>query len=217
MSWSDASKLFNDYFQAEGRSEWAGIPMPLPDHRLITEKNYPYKFDEFYKKEPVDETTTLVNSWWNERLRCRIYVGRENGKSAAYPDTHNAVSMVLGTMMCSDVWPLEAESKAIHKLAELIRHNMFRCYMLTGCFLETSPRSGVTYMFRKSRPTLAIRGDRVLAGLCLHPVGYYDGTWAGCMVPTDEVIAHLVLMRGDEHHFWKQANQHPAHHPASGL
>jgi hypothetical protein len=28
------------------------------------------------------------------------------------------------------------------------------------------------------------------------------------MVPTDDVIAHLMLMRGDEHMFWRRCNQH---------
>lgn len=93
---------------------------------------------------------------------------------------------------------------------------------MTGAFIETSPRSGVTYMFRRLRPTLAIKagpdGDlRILCGLCLHPIGYYAGTWGGAMCPTDDVIAHLCLMRGDEPKFWANSNQHEANHPACGV
>lgn len=37
------------------------------------------------------------------------------------------------------------------------------------------------------------------------------------MVPTDDVIAHLLLMRGDERLFWRRANQHHPLDPESGL
>jgi hypothetical protein len=65
-------------------------------------------------------------------------------------------------------------------------------------FLETSRRSGVSYLFRRLKPTLAIKDGRALCALCLHPIGYYEGTWSGAMCPTDDIIAHLMLARGDE-------------------
>jgi hypothetical protein len=37
------------------------------------------------------------------------------------------------------------------------------------------------------------------------------------MCPTDDVIAHLMLMRGDEAMFWRRCNQHAAHLPEAGL
>jgi hypothetical protein len=37
------------------------------------------------------------------------------------------------------------------------------------------------------------------------------------MCPTDEVIAHLLLMRGSEEKYWANANQHPIDHPAAGV
>lgn len=95
--------------------------------------------------------------------------------------------------------------------------------MMTGSFLETSQRSGVTYLFRRLRPTLAMRGSldgssvHILAALCLHPIGYYSDSFAGTMVPTDDVCAHLLMMRGDEHHFWRKANHHNIHAASSGL
>jgi hypothetical protein len=57
----------------------------------------------------------------------------------------------------------------------------------------------------------------VLAALCQHPIGYYEGTWAGSMCPTDDVVAMLMLMRGDEPMFWKRSNQHPPWAPEAGL
>jgi hypothetical protein len=51
----------------------------------------------------------------------------------------------------------------------------------------------------------------------MHPIAYYHGSWAGAMCPTDDVIAHLSLMRGDEAMFWKRSTQHPAYRPEAGL
>lgn len=129
--------------------------------------------------------------------------------------------MQLNTMGCASAWQLKCELRAQEKLKTLLKPHLFDMYLLTGAFLETSKRSKVTYMFRRLRPTLAMSGAtgdmRILCGLCLHPIGFYSGTWAGCMVPTDEVIAHLLLMRGDEPDFWRQANQHPAWRSEAGL
>jgi len=98
---------------------------------------------------------------------------------------------------------------------------VFELYQLTGNFAEISKRSGVLYMFRKGRPTIAIRqteeDSNVLCALCLHLIGYYAGTWAGVMCPTDEVIAHLLMMRGSEEKYWANANQQPVDHPAAGV
>jgi hypothetical protein len=107
----------------------------------------------------------------------------------------------------------------------MLSHHNFRQYMLTGMFLEKSKRSGVIYMFRRLKPTVAIAASpgiesdhmRILACLCAHPIAYYAGSWAGAMVPTDDVIAHLAMMRGDERMFWARCNQHPPHRPEAGL
>jgi hypothetical protein len=79
----------------------------------------------------------------------------------------------------------------------------------------------VNYLFRKGRPTIALReleeGSYSLWALCVHPIGYYGDTWTGVMCPTDEVIAHLLMMRGSEEKYWANANQHPADHPNAGV
>jgi hypothetical protein len=124
------------------------------------------------------------------------------------------------------VWGIEQEGRAVQLLGQMLRHRAFKQYLLTGMFIETSRRSGVTYIFRKLRPTVALaptrpgreqQSIRILACLCMHPIAYYEGSWAGAMCPTDDVIAHLALMRGDEHMFWKRCNQHPPHTPEAGL
>lgn len=137
------------------------------------------------------------------------------------------LKMWLLTMGASDAWDEGAEHRARDTLREMLSERQWRHYDLTGSFLETSPRSRLTYVFRRLRPTLAMSprprpgslndSMNCIAVLCMHPIGYYAQTWAGCMVPTDDVIAHLSWMRGDEAGFWAQANQHDAWAPEAGL
>ena len=134
--------------------------------------------------------------------------------------THHA-SELISTLGASYAWGLEQESRAVRTLGELVRHHTFKQYLLTGMFLEESKRSHVMYMFRRLRPTLAFSSAsgelKLLCALCMHPIGYYDGSWGGAMCPTDDVIAHLMLMRGDEHMFWRRSNQHPPWVPQAGI
>ena len=60
-------------------------------------------------------------------------------------------------------------------------------------------------------------GVRILACLCMHTIGYYRDTWAGALCPTDDVIAHLILCRGDERLYWSRCNQHAPGRPEAGL
>jgi hypothetical protein len=60
-------------------------------------------------------------------------------------------------------------------------------------------------------------GGKVLAALCLHPMGFYQFTHAGLMTPTDEVIAHLLMIRTDEHKYWAKSGQWPTTDSRSGV
>lgn len=216
---------------AEHAKEYAGMPIPLEGMKVIVHPSYRFApvFNEAIKKaeraEAKDsEGCKLINRWVSHtNPYTEIYIwsepdGRICGGRVPLP---NRAAMMLETMGAAGAWTLEMEHRALTKLQKLIKPHLFEMYVLTGQFLESSKRSGVFYMFRRMRPTIAMSGRtgdmRILCALCLHPIGYYSGTWAGVMCPTDEVIAHLMLMRGDEADFWRQANQHPAHHPQSGL
>lgn len=209
--------------------EWAGIPMPLEGTSLVISPRYPFAEVLTKVKSPPSEKQVVVrNSWWSTRLHGNIFLyEREDGEVCALVDRQapHAFGMSLNTLGASVAWGIEQEAAAVRLLAELISHHALKMYLLTGMFLETSKRSGVTYVFRKLRPTVALdarKGGatdhcRILCTLCLHPIAYYEGSWAGAMTPTDDVIAHLQLMRGDEHMFWKRANQHPPDRPEAGL
>ena len=210
---------------AAARDEWAGIPLPIDGEQLVIEPSYPYAGLSNIGGKPEEPGGLRVrNIFWSTRWRCKAAVcEREDGKMIlqVLRGSGNAATMLLQTLGCSFAWGIEQESNAIQLLATLVKHNAFKHYMLTGTFLESSARSGVTYLFRRLRPTLAIKEQRgfmcVLAALCMHPIGYYAGSWAGAMCPTDDVIAHLILMRGDEPMFWRRCSQHPVYAPEAGL
>ncbi len=133
------------------------------------------------------------------------------------------------TIGACDAWELESEYRARETLRAMLSDRQWMHYEMTGSFFESSPRSGLTYVVRRLRPTIALsprgpNGDgdadtnmRCLAVLCLHPIGFYSETWAGCMVPSDDVIATLCWIRGDEAGLWKHANQHRPSSAQAGL
>lgn len=201
--------------------------MPIENHPLVLEERTSFPGlrgamrcdDELQFTDDEGLILKLVNSWYCFARGCEVLVFENplNGHSihctisVAQPGQKMAywLSVLEAT---TGVWSLEAELAALTRLQSLVTEHAYKCYMIGGCFLETSKRSGVCYVFRKGRPTIAMVADhgqmRILSVLCLHPIGYYQGTWAGVMVPTDDVIAHLVMMRGDEHLFWRKAHQH---------
>jgi hypothetical protein len=227
--------------------EWQGIPIPLgADNPLVLAEGHPLR--DFYAKElgqadltdvdiivaggEVPEDEEIVNTWFSRRRNAQVYVARGGGRYYAFvvpvsPDrSMDRLTFWLQTIGSADAWDLEAEYRARDTLRAMLTERQWMHYDLTGCFFETSPRSRVTYVFRRLRPTLALsprgRDGRVgnmlcLAVLCLHPIGYYANSWAGCMVPSDDVIAHLSWMRGDEAAFWKHANQHDPASPEAGI
>jgi hypothetical protein len=218
---------------ASERDEWAGIPMPMDGQQLIVEPTYPNAKGLMLigasEPDPEDAGWIIRNSWYSDRRRADILILEKDGKiewglRAAF----HHISFDLMTLGCSVAWGIEQEARAIQLLAGMLRHHQFKQYMLTGMFLEKSKRSGVTYMFRRLKPTVAIAARpgivdkpgasmRILCCLCMHPIAYYAGSWAGAMCPTDDVIAHLALMRGDEAMLWRRSNQHPPYRPEAGL
>lgn len=177
--------------------------------------------------QDADDGWSHINEWYSPRWRCNIVIMRDpNGRivHGKIPAFHH-ITYDLHTLGCSDAWGLEQEQRALQLLGGMVRHRQMKQYILTGMFLETSRRSGVTYMFRRLKPTVAVapsNGDenasmRILACLCMHPIAYYDGSWAGGMCPTDDVVAHLSLMRADEHLYWRRSSQHPPYKPEAGL
>lgn len=210
-------------FIAGHTAEWAGIPLPLEGERLIVEPSHALASVLNSKDDPADnDGWKKRNSWYSSQHRCDIIIMEKDGKiDWGKLPAFNHIGHDVRTLRCSAAWGIEQEATAVRLLGDMLRHNQFMQYFMTGMFLETSPRSQITYLFRKLKPTVAMSSRtedmRILAALCMHPIAYYAGSWAGAMCPTDDVIAHLALMRGDEHMFWKRCNQHPPYRPEAGL
>ena len=225
--------LLSDYAE-----DWQGLPVALgADMPLVLNRSHPLRelYEEHQRPADVDEPDDgerVVNHWHSRRRQLEVFVVERDGKREALvlPDSPDRsmdrLTFWLQTLGASDAWDLDAEHRARDLLRSMVTDRQWRHYDLTGSFLETSPRSQVTYVFRRLRPTIALspRGRdgsadylRCIGVLCLHPIGYYDRTWAGCMVPTDDVVAHLTMMRADEAHYWGQANAHAASSPEAGL
>ena len=168
-----------------------------------------------------------VGVWWSSATHSTIAVmkDRDTGKlwCIKVPEHHNGrFKLMFNTIAASRAWDLNAELEAQKKLKELVSDWAYERYMLTGSFVETSERSKLIYLFRKLRPTLVLSAynpDNItyLAALCMHPVGYYENSFGGALVPTDDVIAHLLLMRSDEHYLWKKSTQHPVCRNNAGI
>jgi hypothetical protein len=237
LTWDNARNIVDALSEMAG--DWQGIPVPIGNGQSIRlHDRHPMR--QFFRSlddesgatglEPGEE---LVNQWYSHKTQAEVYVLRKDGKSFALkfprsPDqSMDRLTFWLGTMGAHQAWTLDAEYTAREKLRGLLSDHQWRMYDLTGVFLELSPRSKVMYMFRRLRPTVALTPRwpdgqqidtmRCLAVLCLHPVGYYAGTWAGCMTPTDDVIAHLLMVRADEAGYWAKANQHDPSSPEAGL
>ena len=214
-----------------GRSEgiWAGVPLPVDGLAMTIEDKYPFeKLEERFGNGrtmsrfavPNDADQWFLHSCWHSTVKrgaVYVFIG-PHGRVRHQFIQISEYERIINTMVvaASPAWSIDAEFAAIEKLGKLITRHMLEIYMLTGTFLESSRRSGLFYIFRRLAPTIAVRpgpggamvGGRVLAALCAHPIAYYNNSWAGAMVPTDDVISHLVMMRGDEHFFWRRCNQH---------
>lgn len=172
--------------------------------------------------DDVNEETALRNKWWSNRERRTIRIWQV-GKRFTFDKVgqFHHLDYSLRTLGGSDAWSLETEFRAMATLQSLVTPRVFRMYLMTGSFLESSTRSKVMYIFRRLKPTIAMSGRtgqlRILASLCMHPIAYYEGSWAGAMCPTDDVLSHLMLMRGDEALYWKRANHHHASRPEAGI
>lgn len=185
----------------------------------------------------------VVNAWFTTRyhgdITGTVHLCRhQDGRIAHFftPDKPIRNGFIFSAFETIDAWDLDTELNAMDRLSTLLSERMFSAYVLTGQFLERSKRSNLHYLFRRLRPTMVLTPNgsastyfkpnaddytgnemRILTTLCLHPLGYYASTRCGAMVPTDDVIAHLMMMRGDEAMFWRRANHHSAMRAESGL
>jgi hypothetical protein len=136
------------------------------------------------------------------------------------------LEVFLKTCWGIENFSVEQEERAMEKLRGMVNDDQWRQYVVGGMFEEHSRASGVSYMLRRLRPTVALRrfGHAkgrykyvYLAGLCTHPLAYNVSSFAGSLCPTDDVCDHLLWIRGDERRFWSRANHHTLEEVEGGL
>lgn len=224
VSWDELREKIQDL--AEKRGDWAGYPIPIDNLELRLAPSFPYQELANTQDKIEHDTYEHVNTWHSYRFGCDVSIIRNKNTNRVMHvilpyAAGEKLTYSLNSMHASRAWDSVSEIRAMITLSDMIPKHSFDYYLLTGGFLETSERSGVTYYFRKLKPTIALKKSdddvRIMTTLCLHPIGYYNNSFAGCMVPTDDVIAHLQMMRGDEHKFWAKANHHPSYSPCSGI
>lgn len=221
-----------------------GAPMPCAADKsrpLVLAKGAPYSdfnghgpdFPLYLGPKPKevkdsDPALYLVNSWDTTPRHVALYRDKLGGFAIRRNNSRSRLDLFLNSMVVRTGSTLiGTEQKAMKLLEKKISEGQWDSYVLSGAFPETSPRSDVTYIFRKGLPTIAMRlkplpdggGERryFLAALCLHSMAYYESTHVGSYPPTDDVITHLLMMRSDEHKFWAKAVQHSLNDPRSGI
>jgi len=182
-------EVINKYLAPQYGHSWAGYPTLMAGMPMELHPRFP--FADLYTK-PFPDPDGIVKD---------------------PPDIGNPFSKLFDLCMVSPAWGLRSEIRALRKLKRHINHMQFHAYFMTGAFPAISERSKVGYLFRRLRPTIAFAlretHSRFLAALCSHPIGFYSGTHAGALCPTDDVLAQYLLMVADEHYFWRISNQHP--------
>jgi hypothetical protein len=154
------------------------------------------------------------------------------------------VEIFLNTVKQTEEYDIEAEKRALSLLKRLIETSKdvddqeWNRYQIAGFIKYKSPRSGLTYYIRKMKPTLVFRERKVidlgelgiiwrsgmkpesrgfLASICLHPAAYRTSSFAGLLVPTDDVVTHLTKILADEAGFWSEGEHHDVHDVEAGV
>jgi hypothetical protein len=197
----------------------------------------------YWNRTGVGRSDYIRRHFWSNRLQAYVVI-RENyktGKCKAEIRRRDDESgfkamLYMNTYEAASVYTVEAETKALECLKSKVTEEQFKRYFCTGMLIEKSKKSGLNYIFRRCRPILVLReivhqtGDDPLfddvyyrtehhfvAALCIHPQGYYASSWAGTLVPTDDIVCQLLMMRTDEPKLWKKATQHDRHSPQADI
>lgn len=186
-------------------------------------------------QRPADMRRTYSHSWWSERLVSWIHVAVTASGRVVLADAPEhrerlwveRIELLARTFSAAQRLTIGMERRAQRRLRAVVTRRQWRSYVVSGEFSERSPRSGVTYWFRRLRPTLAVtmrakaqvlhRAVGIRTALCSHGVAYHSESFTGVLAPTDDVLSHLLLMRADEPRLWRVATQHTLADPRSGV
>ena len=164
---------------------------------------------------------------WSPTLQCHVRISRgPNGGARGYvrvpgPDIESRLRLMLRTLAAARTLSTAGEQRARNALRRELTPYQWQQYDLAGTFIERSKASGLIYVFRRLMPTIALRFDetKLVLGiaLCMHPLGHAANSHTGVLPPSDEVLAHVLLMRSDEHRYWRRSTQHRLDRPEAAI
>lgn len=237
MTWEDLQNAINQLALEKLGTEY-GLPLPsmyAMNRQMVMAKGVPLRHViERPARTELEESLAgkiKVRNSWSKLGDAEIAIVETEEGPFAFPRYHAGwrLQKLLDTsfLRSGTSQTAEAELRAMESLKQRINNRQWESYILSGIFPEKSERSDIHYFFRKGYPTIAASyhegikpgydQGHILACLCLHPIGYYQGSYCGMMCPTDEVICHLLLMRSDERKYWSQCGQWSASDPRSGI
>lgn len=173
---------------------------------------------DMQRRAAEPQIRNLVINQWDIIPRTINILECRNGGTAYWPTSPTSrrfTALLEGMMLRTGAVTVEAELKAQEALFARLTERQRHSYIVNNAFIELSTRSGVHYMLRKGLPVVAMTGDKrtgrmkILAALCVHGMGYFDGTPAGCLPPSDDVLFNLLLIRSGEHYYWRKCGQYP--------
>ena len=193
--------LYTSIVGSEEKLEHFLKAKPASSVRLVSKTVYPDKKSNAFGDELV---CSLEVSAFRQSVIIDFYT------------MHPAERLMSSVVLTTETISLEAEEKAHELLKKHTTDYQYAMYKLTGTLIHDSEVSSTSYLIRRGFPTLVYdveehKGEislRFKLGLCAHAGGYHPGTFAGILCPTDNVVAHLLMLRADEDAFWKLSNIH---------
>ena len=209
-----------DVFITEDQRDFSGVPNFVVTEGGTLTKYVPPEWQTVYSRKVGDNRCFHERSSITGRARLR----KIKTADSEFSQSNVRVNLIHRTISSANTaHTVTAERRAQKKLRSHLSASSWRSYVLTGMFYEISRRSGLVYFFRKVAPTIVCKLVPSNGGLtfkpfivlCMHPVGYTVLSGTGAMCPSDDVIAHLLLMRADEHGYWKKSVHHTVGDPFS--
>lgn len=207
IGWDEIRRRFNEIATEQG--DYAGVPVPVGNMRPVM-ANDRQRAAEIWPLEVPGRQLPLNR--WHVRKAFSVYLLRDDGRTVGTVLNYWAARLdaMFDTLYALRAVLPEAEMVAFAKLLEHLSDSQARDYVVGNAFSERG-RSGLIYVFRRGLPVLTFRTEEgsvePRAALCLHPLAYYEGTHAGAMPPSDELLALLLMLRADEPYLWRKANQ----------
>ena len=220
LGYAGMLRVFNE--SAKEKGDYAGLVFPNGRRAALAEPRPSWApvWDAAVEPEPDREPALFLNrihGWGGVLTMYRTKAEPDVGRGYLKRPPVERLYLTIQGLGDRKALLAEAELRALPRLLASLSAIQAEQYILSGCFLERSERSGVCYLFRRGLPVVALRVTEtsctVLCALCSHALGYFEDSPAGLMPPSDDVLTLLLMMRADETYLWRKCVQHDIRDP----